>query len=127
MIFLLIAAGAYLLPELLSVLGLGTEAAWSTVAYGTEAALLWVFVGMNCRDAVSRAAAAWGAVEAAMRPICRLSFSMHERPNIGGANLCDAAFGMDTLAISYTLALIACSVALATCKTLHSVDGGRRG
>ena len=124
MIFLVIAAAAYLLPEALSEFGLGSEAAWAYVTYGLESAILWLYVGATVTGVVGQAAAAWGMVEAAMRPICRLSFSMHEKPP-AGVNLCDAAFGFDTIYLSYLLACLACSVALVTCKVLHHASGGQ--
>lgn len=112
-IMLLLAAFVHLGPEHLADAFGHSRAAWDYVAAGTETAALWIVVGLLVRSVPVRAVAAWGAVEAAMRPACRLAFPMDSPPPrlMPGEHLCDVATGQPmgwlSLAVACWVAAIA--------------------
>lgn len=92
---LLLAAAAHLAPEHLAEALNQSRGAWDYVCAGIQSAGLWLAVGVLGGSAALRAVAAWGAVESAMRPVCRLAFPMDRPPPAvpPGAHLCDIAAG----------------------------------
>ena len=63
----------HLAPEHLAELLGHSQAAWAYVAYGIEAAVLWVLVAVVFRSPAIRAIGAFGAMEGAQRAACRLT------------------------------------------------------
>lgn len=115
---LALAACAALLPDTLTTLIGGTASAWAYVCYGTEAAVLWLLLASRIDASTqieafaARAVCAWGAFEAAERPIFRLAFPMDHPPKLPpGQGLADAATGLPMSLVSVALALLlACMV-----------------
>lgn len=92
---LLLVAMVHLGPEHLADAFGHSRAAWDYVAAGTETAALWALLGVLWRSVPARAICAWGAVESALRPACRLALPMDRPPPplMPGENLCDVATG----------------------------------
>ena len=94
---MLLAALANIGPELATWATDGSLRAWEYAAEGTQAAALWLIVLvllLPYRRARLPAAAvcAYGATEAALRPICRLMFPMDRPPAVPAPEgLCAAA------------------------------------
>lgn len=100
------------LPEAIAAAGWGTRAAWEFVAYGAEAAALWGIVLQHAPSLPLKFAAAYGFVEAAERPLCRLSFPMTRAPALApDQTLCDAATGLPISLLSVLAALFVASMA----------------
>lgn len=110
-----VAALSVLLPDVLAELLGGTVAAWAYVCYGAEAALLWLLLADHIPKQTStpieaftaRAVCAWGAFEAAQRPVFRLAFPMDHPPKLApGQGLADAATGLPMSFVSIAAALM---------------------
>lgn len=85
----------HILPEHLAELLSQSAAAWHYVAYGLEAALLWLAVGVGAQSVAVQAVAAYGAMEGAQRAVCRIALPMDSAPVLAqGQTLCDAATGL---------------------------------
>lgn len=97
------------LPENIADITHTSRAAWEYVAYGVQAAVLWLVVGSWVRTLPLRFVALWAFLEAAARPTCRLCFAMDKPPpKLGpGQTLCDVALGFPTLFVSVPAALFA--------------------
>lgn len=115
---LMLAACANLLPPLFaSVLG-GRVNAWEYVAYGMEAASLWLLVLAVLWTVPMRrgarmplmAVAGWGFFEAMQRAGCRLMLPMDKAPSVPPhSGICDVALGwhISSLGLVFVGALIA--------------------
>lgn len=105
-------AAVHLLPEHLSNWLDHSQKAWEAVAYGLEAAMLWLYVGAAARMVSLQAVAAWGATEGGMRSICRVAFPMDRPPSVpAGSNLCDVATGWPASLFSLAAALMVACIA----------------
>lgn len=95
-----------------------SAAAWGYVAGGVQAAALWLIVLVLVPDWTARAVAAYGAVESALQPACRLAFDMAVPPPrpLPGQNLCDIAAGQD---LSWLSIAAACGVAVYVRRAQH--------
>ena len=92
---LVLALVAHLMPEHLADLTGQSHAAWHYVAYGIEAGVLWLIVGVSTSSIAVQAVAAYGAMEGAQRAACRLALPMDRAPHIpDGQTLCDVATGL---------------------------------
>lgn len=108
-------------PELLSLAVGGTVAAWDYCLQGAQAAALWLCVAALSGGWLVRAIAAWGAFEAAQRPICRAMFPMDQPVRLpAGVNLCEAAFGSY---VGWAGAVVALFVALLTQEAQRAERG----
>lgn len=88
-----------------------SQAAWEVVAYGTEAALLWLIVGLMVSSMPARFVALWAFFESAQRPVCRLALPMDRAPRLAeGQTLCDAALGINTAWLSVPAALFVVAI-----------------
>lgn len=118
---LLIGSVHELLPERVAQWLGQSEAAWDFVAHGGLTACLWgacavLLAGYTMRRPSARRAAlavcTWGAVEALLRPGCRLLLPMDRRPDIPpGGDVCSAA-GMPAWFHLTPLAAALCAVAV---------------
>lgn len=98
-------------PEHLAVALHQSQAAWEFVAYGAEAALLWLMVGMVAPTLPARFVALWAFLESAQRPVCRLALPMDRAPHLAeGQTLCDAALGINTAWLSVPAALFVVAI-----------------
>lgn len=105
-------AAVHLLPEHLARLFGQSQKAWEYVAYGFEAAILWLIVGSMTRTIGVQMVAAWGAAEGGMRGICRLTLPMDHAPNMSaGQNLCDAVTVLPASWVSLAAVLLVACVA----------------
>lgn len=105
-------AAVHLLPEHLAQWLGHSHKAWESVAYGIEAAILWLYVGAAARIVSLQAVAAWGATEGGMRGLCRFALPMDRPPVLpGGRNLCDVATGLPASWVSLAAALMVCCIA----------------
>lgn len=119
---MLVGASHEMLPERVAQWRGESEAAWDFVSAGALLAFLWavcgvLLVGYTRRHPLAREAAvavcAWGAVEAVLRPACRLLLPMDRRPAISsGGDTCTAA-GMPWWYAFTPLAAALCAVAVA--------------
>ena len=112
---LVLAASSYFLPDALASLG-GSPAAWAYVCYGLEACILWLAlasaihalpISTQIELMTARSICAWGAFEAAQRPVCRLAFPMDHPPQLApGQGLCEAATGLPMTVVTILAALL---------------------
>lgn len=121
---LLLVVLVHFAPEHLADALHQSAAAWGYVAGGAEAAALWLIVGLLVPSRPARMVAAYGAVESALQPACRLAFDMAVPPPkpLPGQNLCDIAAGMD---LSWLSIAAACGVALCVQRGDDSRKGHR--
>lgn len=107
-----LAALVYFLPEHVAAMLGQSQAAWEYVAYGVEAALLWLAVGLSVRGFPLRFVSLFGFFEAMQRPVCRLCFPMDRAPKLPqGQTLCDVALSLPTILVSVPAALFAAALA----------------
>ncbi len=105
---LVLVVVAHLLPEHLADLLGHSAAAWHYVAYGVEAAALWLTVGLMIRTLAVLAVSTYGAMEGLQRAACRLALPMDRAPSLApGQTLCDAATGMPVSVASLMAAMLA--------------------
>ncbi len=105
-------AAVHLLPEHLAQWLDHSQKAWESVAYGIEAAILWLYVGAAARVVSLQAVAAWGATEGGMRGLCRVALPMDRPPVLPeGRNLCDVATGLPASWVSLAAALLVACIA----------------
>ena len=94
-VLLVVVIVAHLLPEHLADLLGHSSAAWHYVAYGIEAAALWLIVALTIRTLAVVAVATYGAMEGLQRAACRLALPMDRAPSLqAGQTLCDAVTGL---------------------------------
>lgn len=99
---LLLVAAVNFLPEVLP----GSMTAWEYVMHGIEAAFLWLLVLLASRTFLLQLVATFAMLEAGERAVCRLMFSMDNKPPLSaGQTLCDAATGFPMSLVSAGLAL----------------------
>lgn len=104
---LVVVVAAHLLPEHLADLLGHSAAAWHYVAFGLEAAALWIAVGIVVRTLPVMAVAAYGSMEGLQRATCRLALPMDKAPALQpGQNLCDMATGLPMSVSSLLAALV---------------------
>ena len=105
-VLLCIAVLAAFLPDAIAAATGDSAAAWHYVMAGAESASLWLMIGVASDAILVRAIAAWGFIEAAERPVCRLAFPMDRAVNLAhGQHLCDAATGAPVTVVSVLAAL----------------------
>lgn len=105
-------AAVHLLPEHLAELLGHSQKAWESVAYGLEAAILWLVIGAGARWVSLQAVAAWGATEGGMRAMCRVALPMDRAPLLpAGRNLCDVVTGLPASWFSLAAALLVACIA----------------
>ena len=110
-VLLLVAALAHIAPEHVSAHFGGTHAAWETVGYSFESAMLWgvflvaavglrgVIKGEQC--AALFAVSLFGVSESLQRMLGRLAFPLDRpAPRLPGKNLLDIATGYDISSLS---------------------------
>jgi hypothetical protein len=115
---LAIAILAHFAPEFVADLTNGSIRAWEYVFGGVETTALWLFAGASAAGAF-RALAAYGAMESAAKPMCRLAFPMDRAPIIPpGAMLCDVALGAPTVWFS-------CAAAFIVASKIYEEQGGQ--
>ena len=92
---LILVVVVHFAPEHLAELLGHSAAAWHYVAYGLEAAALWLALGIMVRTIPVMAVATYGAMEGLQRSACRLALPMDSAPALlPGQTLCDAATGL---------------------------------
>ena len=106
-VLLVLVIVAHLLPEHLADLLGHSAAAWHYVAYGVEAAALWLIVALTVRTLAITAVSAYGAMEGLQRAACRLALPMDRAPHLApGQTLCDAATGLPASLSSLLAAMV---------------------
>jgi hypothetical protein len=104
-LLLIVAVIATAVPDRLADLLGHSRAAWFYIMHGVEATALWIIIGAAAHPAV-QAVSAYGAMEGAMRAMCRLALPMDRAPNLpAGQNICDVAFGVPATWLSIGAAL----------------------
>lgn len=109
---LVLVLAVHMLPEHMAELLGHSAAAWHYVAYGLEAAALWLAIGIMIRSVPIMAVATYGAMEGLQRAACRLALPMDSAPALlPGQTLCDAATGLPVSFASLLAAFVVIVVA----------------
>lgn len=89
----------------------GSVGAWYYVFHGVEASALWLLACTLSTRTEWRAVCVYAAVEAAMRPVCRLALPMDVKPPVPeGSTLCEVAIGFPAGLVSALAALAVAAV-----------------